>query len=39
MIIVLDNGQIADVGNHEELMNRSSIYREVYESQQKGEED
>ena len=36
MIIVLDNGQISAVGNHEELMQTSQIYREVYESQQKG---
>ena len=36
MIIVLENGQIADVGNHSELMERCSIYQEVYYSQQKG---
>ena len=36
MIVVLDNGQISAVGNHDELMQTSSIYREVYESQQKG---
>ena len=36
MIIVLDNGQISAVGNHEELMQTSQIYREVYDSQQKG---
>ena len=36
MIIVMDNGQISAVGNHEELMTSSPIYREVYESQQKG---
>ena len=35
-IIVLDDGRIADVGNHEELMKTSDIYREVYESQNKG---
>ncbi len=39
MIIVLDDGQIADTGTHEELIRSSSIYREVYESQQKGGED
>ena len=36
MIVVMDNGQIADVGNHDELMSRCSIYQEVYYSQQKG---
>ncbi len=38
-IIVLDDGRISAVGNHEELLETSSIYREVYESQMKGEED
>ena len=36
MIIVLDNGQVSAVGNHEELMQTSPIYQEVYYSQQKG---
>ena len=36
MIIVMDDGKIADVGSHDELMRSSEIYREVYESQQKG---
>ena len=36
MIIVLDNGQVNAVGNHEELMQTCSIYQEVYYSQQKG---
>ena len=35
-IVVMDEGQISDVGTHDELMARSEIYREVYESQQKG---
>lgn len=35
-IIVLDDGHLADVGSHEELMKNSDIYREVYESQNKG---
>jgi alpha-L-rhamnosidase len=39
MIIVLDNGQVSDVGNHEELLARSPIYQEVYYSQQKGGEE
>ena len=36
MIVVLDNGQISAVGNHDQLMQVSSIYQEVYNSQQKG---
>ncbi len=36
MIVILDNGQINAVGNHDELMKTSSIYQEVYYSQQKG---
>ena len=36
MIVVMENGCIEDVGSHEELMQRCSIYQEVYYSQQKG---
>lgn len=35
-IVVMNEGTIADVGTHEELLERSEIYREVFESQQKG---
>lgn len=35
-IIVMDNGKIADIGKHDELLKRSEIYREVYEQQSKG---
>ncbi len=35
-ILVLDEGRVMDFGTHEELMQRSEIYREVYTSQQKG---
>ena len=38
-IIVLDEGQISDIGTHEELLRRNEIYREVYNSQQKGADD
>ena len=34
-IIVMDKGRISDVGTHDELMQRSEIYREVYLSQNK----
>ena len=36
MIIVMENGKIANVGNHNELMNTSEIYREVYNQQTNG---
>ena len=36
MIIVLENGQVNAVGNHDELMKTCAIYQEVYYSQQKG---
>ena len=36
-IVVLDGGRVADIGSHQELLARSDIYREVFESQQKGE--
>ena len=35
-IIVLDDGRVSAYGTHEELMRTSQIYREVYESQNKG---
>ncbi len=35
-IIVMDDGRIEAVGNHHELLETSKIYREVYESQNKG---
>ena len=38
MIVILDNGQISAVGNHQQLMQTSSIYQEVFYSQQKGGE-
>ena len=38
-IIVLDNGKIDGIGNHEELMKNNKIYQEVYESQTKVGDD
>lgn len=35
-IIVMNDGRIAATGTHEQLLHTCSIYREVYESQQKG---
>ncbi len=39
LIVVLENGKIADAGTHDELMARCEIYREVHDSQTKGGED
>ena len=39
-IIVMDGGRISAVGNHDELMKTSEIYRDVYTSQTKaGDQD
>ena len=36
MIVVLDDGRIKGCGTHEELLESSRIYREIYESQKEG---
>ncbi len=36
MIIVLDNGKVSAMGTHNELLQNSEIYREVYEQQGNG---
>ena len=38
-IIVMDDGKIAACGKHDELLKTCDIYREVYESQKKGDSD
>ncbi|MBR5581205.1 MAG: ABC transporter ATP-binding protein [Treponema sp.] len=38
MIVVLDDGIIAATGTHTQLLETCGIYREVYESQQKGQD-
>lgn len=35
-IIVLEGGEIVECGNHQELINNGKIYKEVFESQNKG---
>lgn len=35
-IVVLDDGKISGLGTHDQLLEQNEIYREVYESQQKG---
>ena len=38
-IIILEEGRINDIGTHEELLQRNDIYKDIYESQQKGSDD
>lgn len=38
-IIVMDGGKIQSIGSHEELMKTSDIYQEVYNSQNRGDDD
>ena len=38
LIVILDNGVVVATGTHDELLQTSSIYQEVYYSQQKGGE-
>lgn len=35
-ILVLDNGEITDIGTHHQLLQTSAIYQEIYEAQTKG---
>jgi len=39
LILVLDGGRVAAQGTHDQLLQTSEIYREVYESQVKGGEE
>lgn len=39
MIIVMDDGRINAAGTHDELLESCDIYKEVYESQQKGDDE
>ncbi len=38
-IIILENGEINDMGTHDELLARNEIYQDIYNSQQKGVDD
>lgn len=38
-IVIMDDGRISDIGNHDELYQRSEIYKMTYDIQHKGGED
>ena len=38
-IMVLDKGKIAEIGSHEELMEKNGIYRKIYDMQMTVEEE
>ena len=35
-IIIMDDGKITDIGNHDELMKRNEVYRDLYNTQMEG---
>lgn len=37
-ILILDDGRVSDIGTHGELLERSEIYRQIYDSQKEGVE-
>ncbi|MBR6795246.1 MAG: ABC transporter ATP-binding protein, partial [Clostridia bacterium] len=39
LILIMENGRIMAKGNHEELLQASEIYREIYEQQTNGGDD
>ena len=36
-IVVMDNGEIAEIGSHKDLIDKSGIYKSLYELQFKDE--
>lgn len=38
-IIILESGQIADIGSHDQLIKTSEVYKEIYNTQIRKEED
>ena len=37
-ILVLQDGKVAEIGSHEELMEKGGLYREIYDLQMSGED-
>ncbi|MBR6739715.1 MAG: ATP-binding cassette domain-containing protein, partial [Clostridia bacterium] len=38
-ILLLDNGRVSAIGNHDELMSSSELYRDIFSSQQFAKEE
>ena len=38
-IMVLDKGRVAEIGSHQELMEKNGIYRKVYDMQMRVTEE
>ena len=38
-ILVMDGGRVVEQGDHESLIAKNGIYREIYDSQTKGKEE
>ena len=38
-IIIMDDGKISAIGTHDELLKNNDVYKEIYNSQQKGADD
>ena len=38
-ILVMDGGRVVEQGNHESLIAKNGIYREIFDSQTKGKEE
>ncbi|XME03161.1 ABC transporter ATP-binding protein [Lachnospiraceae bacterium C1.1] len=39
LILIMENGEIVEMGNHEELLKKNGIYKELFDSQTKGKEE
>ena len=38
LILVLQDGRVAELGSHDELMEKNGLYREIYDLQMAGED-
>ncbi len=38
-IFIIENGTVSDCGTHSELLETSAVYRDIYDSQRKGDKN